>query len=225
MLTDDEPQNTHCENTTVITYKKDTISNENFQHNNNDAALISTKICVWALVALSVACLISSIFIVIYPSYYIDEYYYDYVRVNELSAFLTSIPIWVNTVIILIPIIIFIHNKQRIDKKCGVAFTIYLIYIAATFSMTISSAAMACNDYRSATLWIVAALSFIMLILTLVIVITNKFVFKTDHKVKVMKTKLEIELDKIKQLYDNNIVTQTEYEKMRQKIIEKYYNV
>lgn len=233
MLTDYEPQNMHCKNTTVVTYKKDIISNSSIQQNNTGTASVSTKTCVWSIIFLSILCLVFSILIVIFPPYYFEQYWYTnvawdfYIHFDDFWAFFSAIPIWCNTVIILIPISMFFYNKQRIDKKCEIAFIIYLIYAATTFSIHISSTAIVSNHYRTAMMWIVSTLSFIIFILTLVIIITNKSALKTGtyKKVKEVKTKLEIELDKIKQLYDSNVVTQLEYEKMRQTIIEKYYNV
>ena len=224
MMLIDEPQMTYAENSAAPTYPKDSISNTRLQNTVVKHASISTIICFWLVVALSVILLILSILIIVFPPYYIYWDYYGYYDwgVNYFSTFMTTIPIWCNTIIILIPFCIFLVNKQRFDKKCGIAFIFYLIYVALTFSLHISSAAITVGDYRVAMMWIVPGLSFTIFILTLVIIIINKSAFKPNNKSQTGKTQLETELDNVKCLYEKNIISQSEYEKIRQTIIEKY---
>lgn len=224
MLINDEHSTNHNKNATVITYQK-VVSDEELQHINTGTMAKITRNSIMVIVALSLACLFVSIFIVVFQPYYVSYSHYRdyYFRANYISAYMNAIPIWCNVLFLSIPLIIFMYYKRNMNKSCEIVFIIYLMYAVVLFTLTLISAILAAGENRTFALWLTAVLSYIILILTLSIVIRNRLVFKAYKKLKVEKTELENELERIKNLLDNSVVSQAEYEQLRQAVISKYY--
>lgn len=223
---EESPQDFTGENRTIVKTEIVKPPKEKLMRLNGGKVAKYTRIFVWCVVALSLICLACSIINFMFPAvrYYGEYYYSDYYFGASL---ITDIPIWVHMSYLFVPIIWFICNKQWVNRACGVTFIIMLIVMIVSFCMSFCATiwvSIACHS-DIILYWLILLLNTVILALTIAIVKLNKIVFTTafsPEKRKIVTSALEIRLNELNRLLNNNIITQAEYNTMREKAISNY---
>lgn len=224
----DEELTSGCENT-IISKTEKTSTPDNFNENKNVKRI--TQIGLYSLCAILPICLLFCI-----------------VPITEYNGS-TFIPLIFNfyQIALFIPIIIlYCINKQRVSKTNLILLCIFTSISIAL--MVLSIVTNYCFAYTTETFynaygkfyvyedyygvgweyWVTFGISCITTLISSSIIVLN-LIKKQIGKVKNIQTKqittskIEIELNEITRLYNNKIITEEEYNKIRASIISKYY--
>ena len=181
---------------------------------------------IYTIAGLSVICMILGFCLIplseIYENrtmYLANGTPYTYEDYIYQGAFITMFPAVLQIVFAAIPTIIYLRNKQQINKSCYIAFICCIpIYMGTSFLAIFGAA----TSRVHILLILMILISFSLLALNIVVVVMNCKLLHTKQKQTVVTSSLEIKLNEIKRLLENHTITQSEYDQMREKIIAEY---
>lgn len=217
-------------NNTIISKKEKVIENKELDKKGKIVKII-TQFGIYIICPLVVICLLFSISLV------------------EMYEGVAGIPSILNICILAlyIPIlIIYCINKQRLNETSAILLMVFSIISTALFILSIVT--NYCFAYKIETYsswgnytrtykdfgnsweaWTIFGLAIAITVISIFVLILNLKTkqigkSKTTHIVNVVKTsKVEMELNEVKRLYETNVISETEYISIRKSIIDKYY--
>lgn len=228
MLNIKDEELSNSSNNTTITKEEKVIENKELDKKGKIVKII-TQFGIYIICPLVVICLLFSISLV------------------EMYEGVAGIPLILNICLLalFIPILImYCINQQRLNETSAILLTIFSIISTALFILSIvtnycfaytietysSWGTHTYNNFgNSWETWTIFGLAIAITTISIVVLILNLKTkqigkSKTTHVVNVVKTsKVEMELNEVKKLYETNVITETEYISVRKSIIDKYY--
>lgn len=125
--------------------------------------------------------------------------------------------------------VLFQINKQRLQKVSYILFLIFTIIGFIIMLLSFISLIVEINDCDEGIGFLVPtfvydSINFILSIIVLVLnkhqLVNKRINISTEH---VITNRLEQELNGAVRLYNNNVISEEEYKKIRESIISKYY--
>lgn len=201
-------------NSTVVKYETIKLTKEEQRELNGGKV---GKVSYWLIFTIGILSILSVIFGLSIISL-LDN---DYVYIDDvLSAMLPAI---LQIIFSAIPVVIYFYNNQWVSKGCNIALICCIPLYAMVFIFAVYATVVRFETAHILLLLIIL-IAFALFMLSIITVVLNRKVLYTKRKNKVVTNALEYKLDEIEKLLENKIITQSEHEKMREKIISEYSN-
>lgn len=213
IATDETDLSCKTENSTVVSYETIEIPKDEQRALNSKNAGKSRGLMI-AIMILSAICLILSLSTLALFGF---DYYILYEQGIYCNLFQGSLQI----IFAIIPLSIYLHNKEWVNKSCCIGLIICIPVYMICFLVSMLGLCM--TEKIHFLFVLIMLIEFALLILCIITVALNSKVLHTKTKQKVVTSPLEIKLAEIKKLLENGTITQSEYDKMRERIISQFY--
>lgn len=216
----EEEIQTHENSVKAVTYKKE--PKEVDEGKTNQFVEKVTKIGVFAVAALFLVCMPFAIL----PIWNSEYYGVTYIPLILCACQLISL---------IVLFVLKIKNEKKNNVLTTVMLTIFALLSIALIVMGVLTAVELVWrggwEYGCWEGWVIFGIACAETVISLVVLLVpcvQRFLKRakrseSETKTTITTSKLEIELQEVKRLYDNNIITEEEYNRMRTSVISKYY--
>ena len=211
------------EPSSVVKYETSEMTKEEQYTLNGGTVAKASRVCIYLFAMLVATCFILGLSILALINVHYTYTWSGSTRIvypYKYDFWIIFLPATLQILFGAVPIIMYFYDKKWISRKCNIALISCIPLYAAAFATTVVGICYMGNNILFTMIVLIVAL---LLVLNIALVILNRKILYTKRKNKVVISTLEYKLREMDKLLENGVITQSEYAKMREKIIAEYY--